>query len=95
MTTCAATLKKGLIAKEAGLSENIEIADDTHLANVEMSFEANRLDRLATWTTKRFGHGPSNLDAMSFRQTMITGDGNAFGQIDVDGEIGHGRPWQE
>jgi hypothetical protein len=95
MTAFAAALKCGLIAKEAGLAENIEIADDTHFANVEMGFEANGLDRLATWTAKRFGYGPSNLDAVGFGQTMITGDGNAFGQIDIDGEIGHGRPWQE
>jgi hypothetical protein len=66
MTALGAALKNGLIAKEAGLSENVEVADDTHFANVELGFEANRFDLLATWTAARFGYGPGNFDAMSF-----------------------------
>jgi hypothetical protein len=94
MMAMRAALKNRLIAEEAGLAENIEIADDARFANVEIDFQACRLDGFATWTAARFGHGPSNFNAVSIGDAMISGDGNAFGQIDVDGEVGHGRPWQ-
>ncbi len=94
MTAFGAALKNRLIAEEAGLSENVEIADDTHFTNVEIGFQACRLNGFATWTAARFGRGPRNLNAVSVSAAMIPGDGNAFGQIDFDGEIGHGRPWQ-
>jgi len=58
MTAFGTALKNALIAKEAGLSEHIEIADDAHFANVEIGFDANGLDRLAAWTAERFGQGP-------------------------------------
>jgi hypothetical protein len=94
MMAFGAAMKNGLIAEEARLAENIEIADDPRFANVEIGFEACRLDRLATWTAARFGQGPRDFDAVSIGDAMIPGDGNAVGQIDVDGEVGHGRPWQ-
>jgi hypothetical protein len=92
MMTFWAAMENGLIAEEAGLSENIEIADDAHFTNVEIGFQACRLDGFATWTAARFGQGPRNFNAVRIREAMIPRDGNAFGQIDVDGEIGHGRP---
>jgi hypothetical protein len=94
MMAFGAAMENGLIAEEAGLAENIEIADDAHFANVEIGFPARRLDRLATWTATRFGQGPRNFNAVRIWVAMVAGDGNAFGQIDVDGEVGHGRPWQ-
>ena len=94
MMAFGAAMENGLVAEEAGLAENIEIADDPRLADVEIGFQARRLDRLATWTAARFGQGPRNFNAVGIGQAMIPGDGNAFGQIDVDGEVGHGRPWQ-
>jgi hypothetical protein len=94
MMAFGAAMKNRLIAEEAGLAENIEIADDARFANVEIGFQACGFDGFATWTAARFGHGPSNFNAVSIGAAMIPGDGNAFGQIDVDGEIGHGRPWQ-
>jgi hypothetical protein len=89
-----AAMENGLIAEEAGLAENIEIADDAHFANVEIGFWACRLDGLATWAAARVGQGPRNFDGVRIGEAMISGNGNAFGQIDVDGEVGHGRPWQ-
>ena len=94
MMAFGAAMENGLIAEEAGLAENIEIADDPCFADVEIGFQARRLDRLATWTAARFGQGPRNFNAVRIGEAMIPGDGNAFGQIDVDGEVGHGRPWQ-
>lgn len=87
-------MKHGLIAEESGLAENIEIADDARFANVEIGFRACRLDGFATWTAARFGQGPSDFDAVSIGEAIIAGDGGVFGEIDVDGEVGHGRPWQ-
>jgi hypothetical protein len=94
MMAFGAAMENGLIAEEAGLFENIEIANDPCFADVEIGFQACRLDGLATWTATAFGHGPRNFNAVSIGDAMIARDGNAFGQIDVDGEIGHGRPWQ-
>jgi hypothetical protein len=42
-------MENSLIAEEAVLAENIEIADDAHFANVEIGFWACRLNGLATW----------------------------------------------
>jgi len=94
MMAFGAAMENGLIAEERGLPENIEIANDAHFANVEIGFGACRLDGLATWTAARFGQGPRDFDAVSFGEAMIAGDGEVFGQVDVDGEVGHGRPWQ-
>jgi hypothetical protein len=94
MMTLGAAMKDRLIAKESGLPQDIEIADDAHFANVEIGFQACRLDRLATWTAARVGQGPSDFNAVRIGDAMIAGDGNAVGQIDVAGEVGHGRPWQ-
>jgi hypothetical protein len=94
MMAFGAAMEHGLIAEKAGLSENIEIADDAHFADVEIGFQACRLDRLAAWTAARFGQEPRNFHAMSIGEAMIPRDGNTFGQIDFDGEVGHGRPWQ-
>ena len=94
MMAFGTAMENGLIAEERGLAENIEIANDASLANVEIGFRACRLDGLATWTATRFGHGPRDFDAVSIGETMITGDGDVFGQINVNGEVGHGRPWQ-
>src|SRR5207247_606493 len=55
MMALGAALENGLIAEEAGLSENLEIADDPHFTHVEIGFQAYRRDRLATWTAARFG----------------------------------------
>jgi hypothetical protein len=49
MMAFGAAMENGLIAEEAGLAENIKIADDAHFANVEIGFWACRLDGLATW----------------------------------------------
>jgi hypothetical protein len=49
MMAFGAAMENGLIAEEAGLAENIEIADDAHFANVEIGFWACRLNGLATW----------------------------------------------
>ncbi len=94
MMAFGATMENGLVTEERGLAENIEIANDTHFANVEIDFRTCRLDRLAPRTAARFGQRPRYLDAVRLGQAMIAGDGNAFGQIDVNGEVGHGRPWQ-
>ena len=94
MMAFGAAMENGLIAEERGLPKDFKIANDPHFANVEIGFQACRLDRLATWTAARFGQGPRNFDAVSIGDAMIAGDGNAFRQIDVDGEVGHGRPWQ-
>lgn len=95
MMTLGAAMKDRLITKESGLSQDFEIADDAHFANVESGFQTGRLDVFATWTATGFGPAPRNLDAVSFGQAVIAGDGDAFGKIDVNGEVGHGRPWQE
>jgi hypothetical protein len=94
MMAVGAAMKDGLVAKENGLTKDIEIADDAHLTNVEIGLQACRLDGFATWTAARFRQGPSNFDAVSIREAMIAGDRDVFGQIDVDSEVGHGRPWQ-
>lgn len=94
MMAFGAAMKDRLIAEERGLAENIEIADDTHFALVEIGFQACRFDGLATGTAARFGHGPRDFDAVRIGEAMIAGDGDVLGQIDVDGEVGHGRPWQ-
>jgi hypothetical protein len=94
MMAFGAAMENGLVTEERGLAENIEIANDTHFANVEIGFRTCRLDGFAPRTAARFGQRPRNLDAVRIREAMIAGNGNAFGQIDVDGEIGHGRPWQ-
>lgn len=94
MMAFGTAMENGLIAEERGLPENIEIADDAHFALVEIGFQACRLDGLATWTAARFGQRPRDFDAVSFGEAMIAGDGDVFGQVDVDGEVGHGRPWQ-
>ncbi len=94
MMAFGAAMKDGLIAEEGGLPENVEIADDTHFALVEIGFRACRFDGFAARTAARFGQRPRNFDAVRIGQAMIAGDGDAFGQIDVDGEVGHGRPWQ-
>jgi hypothetical protein len=41
-----------------------------------------------------FGPHPIDLEAMGLAQALVTGDRDAFGQVDVDGDAGHGRPWQ-
>ena len=89
-----ATMKDGLVAEESGLPKNIEIANDARFANVEIGLDACRLHRFATRTAARFGQGPSDFDAVRIGEAMIAGDGGVFGQIDVDGEVDHGRPWQ-
>ena len=94
MMAFGAAMENGLIAEETGLAENIEIADDAHFANVEIGFWACRLNGLAPWAAARFGQGPRYFDAVSIGQALITGDGDVFWQVDVDGEVGHGRPWQ-
>lgn len=55
MMAFGATMKDGLVAEERGLPKDIEIADDAHFANVEIGFEACRLDGLATGTAARVG----------------------------------------
>jgi hypothetical protein len=94
MMTLGAAMKDRLIAEEGGLAENIEIADNAHFANIEIGFQSGRLDGFATRAATRFGPEPRNFDAMSLGQAVIPGDGDAFGQIDFDGKVGHGRPWQ-
>lgn len=94
MMAFGAAMKDRLITEERGLAENIEIADDTHFALVEIGFQACRFDGFASRTAARFGQGPGDFDAVSVGKAMIAGDGDVFGQIDVDGEVGHGRPWQ-
>jgi len=95
MMALGAALKDGLIAEEGGLAQDVEIADDAHFANVEIGLEARGGDGVAAWTATGFGPGPGDFDAMGIGQTMIAGDGDARGEINVDGEVGHGRPCQE
>ena len=95
MMAFGTAMEHGLIAEERGLPENIEIADDAHFANVEIGFQACRLDGFAAGTATGYGQGPRDFDAVSFGEAMIAGDGDVFRQIDVDGEVGHGRPWQK
>ena len=94
MMAFRAAMESGLVAEESRLAEHIEIAHDTHFANVEIGFWTRRFDGLAAWTATRGRQGPRNFDAVRLGQAMIAGDGDAVGQIDVDGEVGHGRPWQ-
>jgi len=94
MMAMPTAMKDGLIAEERGLPHDIEITDDAHFANVEIGFQAGRLDGFATWTATGFGPRPGDFDAMRIGQTMIPGDGDAVGQIEIKGEVGHGRPWQ-
>jgi len=95
MMAFGTAMKDGLIAKERWLTKDLEIPDDAHFALVEIGFQACRLDGFAPRTAARFGQRPRNFDAVRLGQAMIAGDGDAFGQIDIDGEVGHGRPWQK
>lgn len=90
-----AAMEHGLVAEEGRLAEHVEIAHDPHFAHVEIGFWTRRLDGFATWTAARRWQGPRNFDTVRLGQAMVAGDGNAVGQIDVDGEVGHGRPWQK
>lgn len=95
MMAFGAAMENGLVTEERGLAENIEIADDAHFALVEMGFPTCRPDGFTTGTATRIGQRPSDFDAVRFGEAMITGDGDAIRQIDVDGEVGHYRPWQK
>jgi len=95
MMATRAAMKDGLIAEESGLPEDIEITHDAHFAHIEIGFQVGQLDGFAFWTATGIRPRPRNFNAVSIGQAMIPGDADAFGQIDIDGEVGHGRPWQE
>ena len=95
MMALGAAMKDGLIAEERWLAQDVEVADDACFAHFEMGFHPGRRNGFATRTATGFGPEPSNFNAVRIGQAMVTGDGDAFGQIDLDGEVGHDRLGQK
>jgi hypothetical protein len=91
MMTALTAVKGRRIGPITGLAANIQVTNDACLAGgfpVGLFFMATAL------TAPLRGPSPIDLEAMGFALAFVTGDGNALGQIKIDGNIRHGRSWQ-
>jgi hypothetical protein len=70
-----AAVEGGFVDPEAGLAPDVEVADDTGVA-VRLKADA-------------VGPGPGDLEAGAV--ALAGGYGDDVGQVDVDGDAGHGR----
>ena len=86
-----ATVKSRWIGPKTGLAAHVQVAHDPCLAG---EFPAGLLLMATAWAAPPFGPGPIDLEAMRLAAALITGKGDSLGQVDVDGDVGHGRPWQ-
>lgn len=91
MMAVLATMKRSRISPEAGLAAHVQIANHPRLAG---RFPAGLAFMPAALAAPLLRPRPIDLEAMGVAMTFIAGDGHSLGQIDVDGNAGHGRPWQ-
>jgi hypothetical protein len=84
-----AAVEGGLVDPEAGLAPEVEIPHHVHGLldlNVGLGLPAAAVAAAAGRP------GPGNLEAVAVTVAVVGGDGHAGGQIDVNGDRGHGRP---
>src|SRR5262249_32963404 len=80
----------GLVGPEAGLAPDVlQVADD--LSGV-LDLDVGAFLSAAAVTAAAIRPGPGDLEAVAVAVPLVGGDGNARGQIDVDGDAGHVRP---
>jgi hypothetical protein len=84
-----AAVEGRLVDPEAGLAPHVQIPDDLHRAFV---FHPGRLVPAAAGTPVAGGERPGDLEGVAVAVAVIAGDRHPVREIDVDGDLSHGRP---
>src|ERR1022692_3935293 len=84
-------MEHSFIDQEAGLVPQVQVSYDPLLAAL---LQVGLVLVTAALTATPLGPGPGNFDAVAVALSLVTRDFHAFRQVDVDGDAGHGRPWQ-
>src|SRR5262249_46079643 len=84
-----AAVEGGLVGPEAGLAPDVQVPDD--LSGV-LDLDVGIFLSTAAVAAAAVRPGPGDLEAVAVTVPLVGGDGNARGQIDVDGDAGHVRP---
>jgi hypothetical protein len=84
-----APVEGGRVDPEAGLAPDVQVSDDLHRPLV---LDPGRLVPAAAGTPVVGGERPGDLEAMAFPIPVIARDRHTVREIDVDGDLSHGRP---
>jgi hypothetical protein len=78
-----------LVDPEARLAPEVQVPDDP---DSPLVLDPGRLVPAAAGTPVAGREGPGDLEGVAVAVAVIGGDRHAVGQIDVDGDLSHGRP---
>lgn len=92
MMAARAAVKDPFIDPEARLAADIEVP---HHALFAVQLQVRRILVPAALAATLRGPGPGDLEAVALAAALVAGEFDALGQIDVDGDAGHSRPWQQ
>jgi hypothetical protein len=90
MAACTA-VEDSFVGPETWLAPHIKMP---HYALLAALFQAGLILVVAALAPAPLGPGPRDLKAVTVATAFVRGNLHAFGQIDVDGDAGHSRPWQ-
>ena len=91
MMAAWAAVKDPLLDPEAGLVPDLQVPHDALFA---VLFEMGLDFMAATLTPATLRPGPGDFEAVAVAQAFVARNFHALGQIDIDGNAGHNRPWQ-
>jgi hypothetical protein len=91
MMAAWAAVEDALVDPETGLVPHLQVPQDALLA---VLFEVGLVFVTATLAPAALGPGPGDFEAVAVATAFVARDFHAFREIDVDGDAGHGRPWQ-
>jgi len=86
-----AAVEDPLVDPETGLVPHFQVP---HHALLAVLFEVGLVFVTAALTPAALGPGPGDLEAVAVAMAFVARDFHALGQINVNGDAGHGRPWQ-
>src|SRR5271154_4639752 len=92
MVAAGTAMKDAFINPEARLAAYVEVP---HHARFAALLQAGLILVPATLTSTALGPSPRDLEAVALAAAFVRGEFPPFGQIDVDGDAGHSRPWQQ
>jgi hypothetical protein len=84
-----AAVEGRLVDPEAGLAPEVQIPHHLHGL---LDLDTGSFRPMAVVTAAVGRPRPGHLNAVAGAVAVVGGDGHAGGQIDVDGDCGHGRP---
>jgi hypothetical protein len=91
MMAARTAVEDPFVGPETRLAPHVKMP---HYALLAALFQPGLILVVAALALALLGPGPRDFEAVTVATAFVCGNFHAFGQIDVDGDASHSRPWQ-